>query len=195
MLLYAQTKTSMNLALHCVLGETKVRGDCSRLTTATLKSPNVYENPGSDRQAVIELLSLTEVLLQNNPSMQCSVIIKACRSCYRPYFYFPKHDVLIRTSLDISLQSTTSDEINHEFIGSFILSLMMYHLYNMQLFKCLESEQDKCGWSSSYAASKMKFDPHIYPQSYTAKVLSQKELQNTPPAKRSCATEYSDFDY
>ena len=189
LLLYTQT-TSSNLVLHCVMDEA---GNCSRITPTTVKSLNFYRNPGSDRQAIVELLSLAEVLRQKNPVIQCLIMIKACRSFCRPYFYFPKSDVIIRTSSDINLVSTT-DEINHELIGSFILSLMMHHLYNRQLFECLDPKVE-CGWASSYAASKMKYDPYIYPQHYTAKVLQPMESHSVPPTKKFCAAEYSDFDY
>ena len=122
----------------------------------SVKSPNTYQNPGSDRQTVVELLSLSQVLLQNNPDMECLIMLKVCRNCFVPYFYFAKSDILIRTSSDISLNSTSSTtnqpanhQVNHELVGSFVFALIMHHLYNTQLLEHMDAKIE-CGWGKSY---------------------------------------------
>ena len=44
----------------------------------TAKSKAAYDKPGSDRQAVVELLALTEVLRREKPDVQVVMILKTC---------------------------------------------------------------------------------------------------------------------
>ena len=140
---------------------------CTQITLTTVKSLQTY---GSERQAVVELLSFSQVMLASNPSIQCLVMLKVCRHLYRPYFYLPKYDIILRTNCDIHLdscannQSTNNHDCNYELIGSFILALLMHHLYNLKLFIHLDLKSLKCGWAENYATSDMMYNPYIQPQ-------------------------------
>ena len=97
----------------------------SRVTATTVKTQHTYDTPGSDRQAIIELLALSQVLLESNPEIRCCIMIKAMRQVFRPYFYLPQLDMLIRIGCDIKL-----DGDFNSVMGSFILSLIMHHHLN-----------------------------------------------------------------
>lgn len=199
LLSYTQSSKDSALLLHCIVdGLKSVLGKCSQITPTTVKSPNTYCNPGSDRQAIVELLSLSQVLLQNNPNMECLIMLKVSRDLYCPYFYFPRYDTLLRASANICLSPRTTKEqashqSNYKLIGSFILSLIMHHLYNLRLLAHLDTI--KCGWADSYAASKMKYNAYIYPKYSEKASVAVKTQQDIPASKKFRANEYSDFEY
>ena len=160
------------MALNCIFDGRSITGNCTHVTPTTKKSQYTYASLGSERQAIVELLSLTEVLLQNNPNIQHSVMLKKCRHMFRPYFYLS--DILLRTNCDIRLD-TNKDGYNHELIGSFVLSLIMHQLYNMQLFVQLDSSTTGCGWKGCYSTSNVAYHPYICPQKYSTNVQQLKK--------------------
>lgn len=95
---------------------------------------------------------------------------------------------------DIRLEAESDVGLNHELIGSFIFSLLMHNLLNLQLLGKLSAPT--CGWGEAYKASGVKYSPFISPQKYskkTSKVVEASSL--TVPGKRLGTSEYSEFDY
>ena len=76
LLSFAQTGKGSYLMLHCCMDGSKAVRKCNQMTPTTVKSPNTYQNPGSNRKTVVELLSLSQVLLHNNPDMECLIMLK-----------------------------------------------------------------------------------------------------------------------
>ena len=50
LLSFAQTGKGSYLMLHCCVDGSKAVGKCNQMMPTTVKSPNTYQNPGSDRQ-------------------------------------------------------------------------------------------------------------------------------------------------
>ena len=96
-------------------------------TATTIKTNQSYGRPGSDRQAVVELLAISQVVLEKNPQIKVCIMIKATRHVFRPYFYLPPNDMLIRTNCDIALDG---GNFNQQLVGNFIVSLILHHHIN-----------------------------------------------------------------
>ena len=194
---FTRTEKDSALALLSCQDRLGASIKCSHLTSTTVKNLTSYSSIGSERQAIVELLSFSQVVRQSNPNIQCFIMLKVCRQCFKPYFYLPQYDTLLRTKSDISLHSTSASvddqTVGHDPIGSFILSLILHHLYNTKLFEHLDKM--KCGWVDSYASSKEKFAPYLYPQRYTAKIATAETAQNFPSSKKFWVDQYSDFDF
>lgn len=170
LLAFSQNLPKLAVGLHCLLDGKTVTGTCSQITTTSLKTNHTYGNPGSERQAIVELLAFSQVLLKSNPNIRCCVMLKVSKYLCRPYFYLPQHDVLLRTNSDIQLNSPADyTGINHELIGSFIFSLIMLHIFNTRLFEDLKAT--KCGWEEVYKASGASYHCCISPQKYSKKIL------------------------
>lgn len=75
----------------------------------TAKSKAAYDEPGSNRQAVIELLALTEVLRREDPNVQTVMILKTCTNKFKVFIYFSDQDLLI-TSCDVKIEEISSTE-------------------------------------------------------------------------------------
>ena len=69
LLAFTQSVEDSALALNYIFDGRSVTGNCTHLTPTTAKSQHKYASPGSERQAIVELLSLTKVLLQKNPNI------------------------------------------------------------------------------------------------------------------------------
>ena len=86
------------------------------LTTTTVKTNLSYTNlsytsPGSDGQAIVELLAVSQVMLEIYPNIKICIMIKATRNVFRPYFYVPAIDMLIRTNCDIKLSGNYNETL------------------------------------------------------------------------------------
>lgn len=161
--LVQKPEANVVVTLQCFLGGNVVTGKCSQITPTTVKTKHSYGTPGSDREAIVELLAFSEVLLQSNPNFKCCIILKVSKQLCRPYFYLLHMDLLIRTRSDIQLESDHDHSI--ELIGSFVISLLMHHHINLNLFEKLK-EVKKCGWAEAYQASGFKYNAYISPQKY-----------------------------
>ena len=75
----------------------------SNIFATSAKTKSSFSDRGSDRQCVVELLALTQVLIQQDSSIKVVVLLKACKCFFQPYFYYPDYDLLIRTEKDIQL--------------------------------------------------------------------------------------------
>lgn len=76
----------------------------SNVISTSTKSGCTYEDPGSDRQVVVELLAMSSVLCLYNEQIHYVIMLKAMVHKYRLYLYFPFHDVLIRLDKDIPFE-------------------------------------------------------------------------------------------
>ena len=159
---FTRVKKDLALALLCCQDGQGASIDCVNVTTTIVETLTLYSTIGSESQAIVELW-----LLQSNPHLQCFVMLKVCRHCFKPYL--PQYNILLCTKSDIALLSkSTSGDMGHDPIGSFILSLILDHLCNTKLFACLDKL--KCGLANGYVSNKDKFTSYIYPQKYTTKV-------------------------
>ena len=117
-------------------------------------------------------------------------MIKAMRQVFRPYFYLPQLDMLIRIGCDIKL-----DGDFNSVMGSFILSLIMHHHLNYTHFTKLAESQKVLGWAESYKTYGKKYNPYIMPQKYSRRISVPVEPQEGEPSrKRLAVSDYSVFD-
>ena len=178
------------VAIRFYMNRKPASGKCSRITATTVKTQHTYDTPGSDRQTIVELLALSQVLLESNPDIRCCIMIKAMRHVFKPYFYLPQVDMLIRIGCDIKLD----DDVNGV-MGSFILLLIMHHHFNYTHFMKLADSQRVLGWAESYKTCGSKYDPYIMPQKYSRRISVPIEPQEGEPRrKRLAMSDYSEFD-
>ena len=105
--------------------------------SATAKTEGSYDGPGSDRQAVVELLALSKVVSQQGAKFV--ILIKATTSRYRPYLYFPMDDVLVRPATDLlfeaNMKEDPHDKIGKVMMGTFVFYLLLRHAVNPEKIK------------------------------------------------------------
>ena len=124
----------------------------TKLLSASVKANRSFSMPGSERQAIVELLSLSQSMLQSNPSMEVFTILKACKSAYQPYFYFPKHDLLL---------TCESLPLHGSVMGSFMFFLILHNIINTKIAGYLATEDKKSGWSNAVQSARIKYYNHI----------------------------------
>ena len=147
------------VAVHCCLdNKNEISVSSSKVTATTVKTTHAYNLPGSDRQAIVEFLALSQALLKSNPALQCCIILKASRHLCRPFFYLPQFDMLIRTTCDIRLER---ESYCSDLTGSFVVALILHHHFNYQQFTKLKAF--RCGWAEAYTSSGMQYGPRITP--------------------------------
>jgi len=56
--------------------------EVGRLPATSVKTMDTFYSNGSNRQCVVEILALTEVLLTSNPDIVFVVLVKACKSTF-----------------------------------------------------------------------------------------------------------------
>ena len=100
-------------------------------TATSMKTNEKYSSISSTRQVIVELLAFSEVLKNCGSDSVCCVI-KATRNLFRPYFYLPKTDVLVRTKFDIPIDKT---DRSTKAIGNFILALIFNHHINSNIIE------------------------------------------------------------
>ena len=184
----SESKSPAAVAVHCCIDKDVVVGSSSIATATTMKTNQSFSAVGSDRQAIVELLSFSQVLLVNNPNLSCCVMIKASRGLCRPYFYLPKLDMLLRTTHDIVLDGPDRSK---KLIGNFILSLILNHHFNyIQISKL---QENKCGWHDAYKSSKMKYTPYLKPQRLFTQNDPRTSQPENPNTKKQKVIEYSAF--
>ena len=94
----------------------------------TAKTKGAFGSPGSNRQAVLELLALTEVLVREDPDVKAVVMLKACVTKFKMFVYFPKQDLLIMTC-DVTLEESNNRE---SMMGCLILFFLLQHKINLE---------------------------------------------------------------
>ena len=177
----SQNTTSSAVAMQYYIdGETVLTGTYSKITGATMKT---YSNPGGDRQAIVELLALAQVLLEINSELKCCVLIKATGHLYRPYFYLPDVDMLLRTTCDMKLEC---EDYNTKLIGNFVLSLLMHHHFNYLRLP---------GWAKSYKETSVKYNAYIKIQTYKRQpAVPIEPVEGQPSKKRLAVDDFSDCE-
>ena len=88
-----------------------------RLSTTSTKTKDAYETPGTDRQCIVEVLAVSEVLQAFDEDLKFVVLFKACNSQFCLYIYFPPNDLLIRTA-SIPLLKSQEPELMGFFASS-----------------------------------------------------------------------------
>ena len=94
----------------------------------TAKTKGAFGSPGSNRQAVLELLALTEVLVREDPDVKAVVMLKACVTKFKMFVYFPKQDLLI-TTCNVTLEESNNRE---SMMGCLILFFLLQHKINLE---------------------------------------------------------------
>ena len=113
-----------------------------RLSTTSTKTRDAYETPGADRQCVVEVLVVSEVLKAFDENIKFVSLFKACNSRFCLYMYFPSHDLLLQTDTITLLKST-----GPEMMGFFLYYMMINHQFNMHFPDCLTEKY--CGWKEA----------------------------------------------
>lgn len=169
------------------------------VTPTSTKTSDSYNSPGSDRQVVVELLALSQVLLSSdletpNVKYDAVILIKACDKFFQPYVYFPVLDILLRPGTDIALSH--SEASPHSYLmGSFILYLFLHYQLNKKSFiDCLGVEDValKSGWEKVYKASGAAYYNYIKPQQRNKRVVKIHDKEEVVPKQRK-VTKFDEF--
>ena len=114
----------------------------ARLSSTSTKTKDAYDTPGADRQCIVEVLAVSEVLKAFDENLKFVVLFKACNSHFCLYIYFPLHDLLIQTASIALLKST-----GPEMMGFFAYYMMINHHFNMFFPDYLSTNH--CGWKEA----------------------------------------------
>ena len=106
--------------------------DRFNVVSTSVKTEGTFSNPGSDRQVIVEVLALSEVTKQIHGNIYFVIMLKATKSKFRPYIYFPNSDFLIRTKDDVLIEANMkNDSPDHRaMMGTFILFLILHNAIN-----------------------------------------------------------------
>ena len=69
---------------------------------------SAFSVPGSNCQAIVELLALSEVLVRESGKVEkvkAVIILKASMNKFQPFFYFPNKDLLITTKIHLQREN------------------------------------------------------------------------------------------
>ena len=99
----------------------------------TAKTNATFDDAGSNRQAVVELLALTEVLVRETGSVKdvkAVIILKASMSRFQPFIYFPNEDILITTRKAISVEAALTRK--DSMMGYLVLFFLLRYKVNLE---------------------------------------------------------------
>ena len=170
--------------------------------SATAKTEGSYDDPGSDRQAVVELLALSKVVSQQGAKF--IILIKATTFRYRPYLYFPMDDVLIRTATDLlfeaNMKEDPHDTIGKVMMGTFVFYLLLRHAVNPYFIEKIKQEvnddDQKCGWKSVFESSGALYNSCLKIQKYPKKRSSESvEMMPVRAKERRKVNKFPPLDF
>ena len=132
-----------------------------KLTATSAKTSITFSNKGSERQSIVELLALSEVLKISAGDKQFFVIFKACQERFQAYLYFTAIDLLIKTDEIPLINSNGCPHV----MGYFSFFLMV----NLHVNTCFPellnfSEAMKSGWMAAYQSCSYKYTSSLCPQ-------------------------------
>ena len=139
----------------------------SNILSTSVKTDNTYEDPGSDRQVVVELLSLSQVLCSIDKDTKVVIMLKATGSNYQPYVYFPKQDMLLRVVKDIPFEVDMAmgkiEKIQNAMIGSFVFFLLVHYAVHPVFAEEVSEDVSsiECGWKKAVDQSLIGYVPHL----------------------------------
>lgn len=174
------------------------KAQTSNILATSAKTKSSFSDKGSDRQCVIELLVLTQVLLQKNNSIKVVLLLKACKYFFQPYFYYPDYDLLIRTTKDIQLDISEGSGSPIELMGHFAYFLIVNKFLNMEVPKQLFADLGdniKCGWKDAYQSSGSIYVDYLMPQKRSRQSKARKrniDYEKNPQRKK---VEYSSIAF
>ena len=99
----------------------------------TAKTKATFNSPGSNRQAVLELLALTEVIVRERGStegVKVVIILKAAMNKFQPFIYFPCEDILITTCQATLLEDTPT--IRESMMGHLLMFFLLRYKINLE---------------------------------------------------------------
>ena len=152
--------------------------DRQNIITTSAKTESTYSDPGSDRQVVVEILTLSKVFCR----VEFLILLKATTNKFRPYIYFPNDDILIRVKqdvpFDVKMKTAQSDEITASMMGCFVFFLLLRYTVNSltidKIKEQFEGAAAQCGWKK--AVEHTNISPFLQKQQY-----SMKKHGTTPP--------------
>ena len=162
----------------------------SNIFATSAKTKSSFGDRGSDRQCVVELLALTEVLKQQDNNIKVVVLLKASKCFFQPYLYYPDYDLLVRTKKDIQLNHSEGFGSPTEFLmGHFAFYLTINKFLNMEVPTLLFTELGddiKCGWKNAYYASRSLYACYLMPQRQSKQPKKRKSdsCEQTVPRKK-----------
>ena len=89
----------------------------SNIVSTSVKAASTYEDPGSDRQVVVELLATSQVLRASGKKAKFVIALKATATRFQPYFYFPPNDLLLRVINNITFEADMAGRIRKCYDG------------------------------------------------------------------------------
>ena len=166
---------------------TEMQKKCNTFST-TAKSEVTYEDPGSDRQLLVELLALSSVLSTSPEGTKSVVTLKATTSKYKPYVYFPADDILIRVAtdlpFDVSMKKDSHDRIGMAMFGSFVFYLLLHYAINPfvveKIKQLVETGHEKCGWKLAFEESGVAYHSSLKLQKYPKKRSNAEMIAEDP---------------
>ena len=166
--------------------------EVERLSATSVKTADTFHSKGSDRQCVVEILALSQVLLASNPDIELVAFLKACKTMFCLYIYYPKFDLLAKTT-HIGLKQCLPGIQHNEpqkMMGYFTFFLMLNHQFNHVFPQDLSQNiklDFKCGWKGNVNPN--TYLPFLMPQKLRK---SSAKDQPTRSAKKRKITNYSD---
>ena len=106
--------------------------EVGRVSATSVKTADTFHIKGSDRQCIVEILALSQVLLAKNPDLNLVAFLKVCKTVFCLYIYYPKLDLLAKTThigLKKCLPELTYGEPEN-MMGYFTFFLMLNHQFN-----------------------------------------------------------------
>ena len=98
-----------------------------------MKTNSAFSVPGSNRQAIVELLALSEVLVRESGKVEkvkAVIILKASMNKFQPFFYFPNEDLLITTHHAIPVEDTPTKR--ESMMGHLLLFFLLRYKINLE---------------------------------------------------------------
>lgn len=154
-----------------------------KLTATSAKTNITFSSKGSERQSIVELLALSEVLKISNgeENKNYYVLFKACQERFQAYLYFSAIDLLIKTDEIPLIDGSGCPNVMGYF--SFFL------LINLHVNTCLPellnfNERMKSGWMAAYQSCSHKYTSSLCPQ------LLPKHLRKRSSSELSESTKF-----
>ena len=158
------------------------KSEIGKLSAASAKTNTTFSHKGSDRQCVMEVLALAEVLKLLNPDIKVVVLLKICRVRFQIYVYFTGFDLLIRTA-EVPFHDPPQAPSSNSMMAYFIYFMILNQYLNTSLPSMLQSVVAmQCGWLEAYNSCGHKYLPVFCPQKPPPKSL--KIRVTGPPSQK-----------
>ena len=186
-LVYGADKTGTVVAMKDTSSPTQLpikrNIEIGKISATSAKTKTTFSPKASDRQCIMEVLALAEVMKILNSQIKVVVLLKACRDCFQVYVYFTAMDLLIRTAevpfRDPHTQSADS------MMSFFVFYMILNEHINTSLPEMLKyNEGMQSGWQDAYKSCGYKYSPFFCPQKPPKSPIRRQTGQSSPKRMR-----------